>query len=219
MATANLEFLGTRTRPTDDGLEIDFETNHGNFRGEYYEAVDGAPAIVWLTGERQPANCLYRRLANQLLPEAASLILELRTAQSVADGVVDTLMGLAWLASRHVRCALVGYSGSACVAIETAAISSTVSGVAALSPLARECDTIRDLGGRPVLLVHGEADPVSSYLASVSLYHAADEPRQLRTYPGAMHGLEECRSALDRDLLRWLRTTLRVERQPAALAG
>ncbi len=57
---------------------------------------------------------------------------------------------------------------------------------------------------RPLLPIHGLNDDVLSPLCSRQLYAAAGEPRELKLYPGAGHGLDEVRQELLDLLVRWI---------------
>jgi alpha-beta hydrolase superfamily lysophospholipase len=52
--------------------------------------------------------------------------------------------------------------------------------------------------------MHGTADEVLPDACSRDLHRRAREPKRLILYPGCRHGLDECRAAVDRDLLAWL---------------
>ena len=57
-------------------------------------------------------------------------------------------------------------------------------------------------------LAPGEQDEVLPDLCSRDLYRRAEVPKQLLLYPDCGHGLDECRSRLDTDLMRWVRQVL-----------
>ena len=61
-------------------------------------------------------------------------------------------------------------------------------------------DWVDRLSPRPLLLIHGTADEVLPEWYSRDLYDRAQEPKQLRLYPGCRHGLDQYREALDQDL-------------------
>jgi len=88
------------------------------------------------------------------------------------------------------------------------AYASDVVGVAALSSQSYGAEAIADVAPRPVLLIHGEADEVLPPACSRDLHARAGEPKELILYPGCLHGLDQCREALDRDLTRWLKQVL-----------
>src|SRR2546422_1867791 len=49
---------------------------------------------------------------------------------------------------------------------------------------------------RPLLLVHGLADTRLPPSCARQIYQWADEPKELVFYPGAEHGLRECKGEL-----------------------
>lgn len=55
-----------------------------------------------------------------------------------------------------------------------------------------------------MLLIHGTADDVLSPMCSRQIYAAAKEPKELKLYPGAGHGLDDVRQEVLDLLVRWL---------------
>lgn len=80
----------------------------------------------------------------------------------------------------------------------------------------RECvqdsgaSQVAQLSPRPILFVHGEADEILPSRCSVDLYAHARQPKELILYPGCLHGLDQCRDELDRDLAARLRRVLEL---------
>jgi alpha-beta hydrolase superfamily lysophospholipase len=108
-------------------------------------------------------------------------------------------MALKWLTTEgRRRVVLVGHSFGGAVVIQAAAMSRCVVGVAALSSQLHGAATIGQLHGKPVLLIHGEADEVLPDRLSRALYELACEPKKPVLYPGCRHGLDECQESLDR---------------------
>ena len=60
------------------------------------------------------------------------------------------------------------------------------------------------LNGRPLLLVHGEADVVLPLANAETIYGWAPEPKRLVTFTGAGHGLRECADEVRTLLETWL---------------
>lgn len=58
--------------------------------------------------------------------------------------------------------------------------------------------------------MHGEADEILPSRCSIDLYTRARQPKELILYPGCLHGLDQCRDELDRDLAAWLRRVLEL---------
>lgn len=92
--------------------------------------------------------------------------------------------------------------------LNAGAFSESVVAVAALSSQTAGAEDVDQLGPRPTLFIHGERDEVLPPVCSRDLYARAVAPKDLILYPDCRHGLDECREALDRDLLRWLGSAL-----------
>jgi pimeloyl-ACP methyl ester carboxylesterase len=104
---------------------------------------------------------------------------------------------------------LVGHSFGGAVVLNAARIAAEqVIGVAALSSQTAGVENLTGLAPRPVLFVHGEEDEVLPDRCSRDLYAMAEQPKQLILYPECLHGLDQCRDSLDRDLLRWIEATV-----------
>ncbi|HEX8568913.1 MAG TPA: dienelactone hydrolase family protein [Caulobacteraceae bacterium] len=197
-----------------EGVErVRLVTTLGAIEGRL-QGADGDAAVLWVFGSGGglggPAGGLYTRLGGRLAAEGvASLELDYRRPGALQDCVADVLVGAAWLESLgKERLVFVGHSFGGAVVVAAALRSASVAAVAALSPQTYGAEAVADLAPRPILFVHGEADEVLPASCSTALYAAAEEPKQLILYPGCRHGLDDCREALDRDLLAWLRLVL-----------
>ena len=203
----------------DDGEHVILETNRGAIECRFHPASSGEAAVVWVFGAGGglggPAGGLYRRLAEQLVPDGvASLRLDYRRPADLAECVFDTLAGVAYVGRRgRSRMVLVGHSFGGAVVITAGAASHAVIAVAALSSQSYGTEAVGSLAPRPLLLLHGTADEVLPDRASRDIYARAKEPKRLKLYPGCRHGLDQCRDELDRDLLAWIREV--VQQQPA----
>ncbi len=187
-----------------------------SFRGRYHAAPAGTPAVLWVFGSGGglggPAGGIYERLGERLCPAAASLQVDYRKPCVMSSCVSDILEGLAFLKTRgHTRVVLVGHSFGGAVVVNAALASSDVIAVASLSPQNSGVGDIAKVSPRPMLFVHGEADEVLPTECAVTLYHNAGEPRKLILYPDALHGLDQCKDQLDRDLMAWLQSVLAAE--------
>jgi alpha-beta hydrolase superfamily lysophospholipase len=184
-------------------------TPAGETRGRLHWC-SGGTAILWVFGAGGglggPSGGVYHRLAETLRAEGvASLELDYRRPGDLRECVADVLSGIAWLEARgKSQIVLVGHSFGGAVVISTAAIAPQVIAVAALSSQTVGTANVGALAGRPLLLVHGEADEILPSRCSRDIFERAGEPKQLILYPGCRHGLDECRDELDRDLLAWL---------------
>ena len=199
----------------EPGVEdLRLETNAGTIHCRLHPAEHGDAAVLWVFGAGGglggPAGGLYPRLAEQLRPEGVtSLRLDYRHPGVLEESVLDTLMGVAYLGTLgRTRVVLVGHSFGGAVVIAAGAATNEAVGVAALSPQTYGAGAVGRLSPRPVIFIHGDADEVLPDTCSRDLYERAGEPKEALFYPGCGHGLDQCRDALDRDLLRWLRRVL-----------
>src|SRR4029453_14275918 len=96
---------------------------------------------------------------------------------------------------------LVGHSCGGAVVI--------AAGVVALAPQTYGVQMAGQLAPRPLLVVHGKADPRLPYACGGHMYDWAQEPTQLILYDGAEQCLDECAAALEQLLTQGIPTTLR----------
>ena len=71
------------------------------------------------------------------------------------------------------------------------ALSAEVVAVVAMSSQTYGTDLAPQLSPRALLLVHGTADKILPDVCSRDIYARAQEPKELRLYPGCRHGLDE----------------------------
>ncbi|MBI2170852.1 MAG: prolyl oligopeptidase family serine peptidase [Chloroflexi bacterium] len=124
---------------------------------------------------------------------------------------MDTLAGVSFLkAMNYTSVALVGHSFGGAVVITAAPLSLEVKAVVALSSQTGGAQNAGLVSPRPLLLVHGEADTRLPPQSSRAIYIWAKQPKELVLYPGAGHGLRQCKDELDALLLGWLTDKLRT---------
>ncbi len=196
--------------PEDESSDlVKLVTSKGSILGRLHPA-EGDAAVLWVFGAGGglggPAGGLYTRLAERLRPQGVtSLELDYRRPGELQSCILDVMVGLAWLG--HLgqrRIVLVGHSFGGAVVINAGVQSDSVIAVAALSSQTAGTGAVGDLSAKPVLFLHGEADEILPPDCSRDLHARAGEPKELILYPGCRHGLDQCREALDRDLMRWL---------------
>lgn len=192
-------------------------TNAGHMTCRLHPAEQGDAAILWVFGAGGglggPARGVYTRLAEQFQPaQITSLELDYRQPGHLQGCVLDVLVGLAYLESAGKnRIVLVGHSFGGAVVINAGAASDAVIAVAALSSQTTGADMVAALSPKPIIFIHGEKDEVLPAACSRELFDRAGEPKALIIYPDCLHGLDQCRDHLDRDLSRWLSGVLRTD--------
>ena len=199
--------------PPDAGKasgEVRLLTSRGAIAARFHAAESGDGAVLWVFGSGGglggPAGGVYTRLGQQLFSQGvSSLELAYRRPGTLVECVLDVLVGLAWLRRLgRKRFILVGHSFGGAVVLDAAAQAPDVIAVAALSSQTAGVGDIAALSPRPLLFVHGEADEILPVSCSRQLFARADQPKQLRLYPGCRHGLDQCREQLDADLRGWI---------------
>jgi len=211
----SITLMGVEELASGEADDLFLQTDKGPIRARWYEAGDGDAAVIWVFGSGGglggPAGGLYPRLANQLVDrDISSLELAYRKPGDLIECMLDVLVGVAWLAGQErTRVVLVGHSFGGAVVLNAAKIAAEqVIGVAALSSQSAGVEDLDGLSPRPALFVHGEEDEVLPPRCSRQLYAMAEEPKQLILYPECLHGLDQCRESLDRDLKRWIEATV-----------
>jgi hypothetical protein len=211
----SLALLDVAREPAPDGSEtVLLTTDRGGVACRLHAADHGDAAVVWVFGAGGglggPAGGVYARLGRQLVADGvASLEVAYRRPGDLAECVLDTLLGAAYVGTLgHTRVVLVGHSFGGAVVITAGAMSEAVVAVAALSSQLAGTRAVGALSPRPLLVAHGTDDEILPDACSRDIHARAGEPRRLILYPGCRHGLDECRDALDRDLLGWIRGVL-----------
>jgi dienelactone hydrolase len=173
-------------------------------------AAGARRGVVWLSGAGGgldgPAAQLYPALCERLCERrVAALRLDYRHPNELADSILDALIGVGYLArSGCDRIAVVGHSFGGAVAISTAALSSDVTAVVALSTQTYGADLAPQVAPRPLLLMHGTEDEILPPVCSEIVFAAAREPKELRLLDGASHGLDAAREEVMDVLTEWL---------------
>ena len=197
--------------PVDQpGRGMLLRTNLGDIRTMVHEGADTAKAIVWVWGARGgfdgPADGIYGVLAQELTPRITSLRIDYRHPGVLHESVLDTLAGVSFLkAAGYSEVVLVGHSFGGAVVICAAPFGPIVKAVVALSSQtygAKNAATVSS--PRPLLLVHGGGDSRLPPSCSETIYEWAQEPKELVIFPGAGHGLRQCRDDLHDLLAEWI---------------
>jgi len=192
------------------------QTNRGDIETRYHAAAANAPAdarklgVVWVGGAGGgldgPARGLYPAACEQLQARGiAGLRLHYRKPNALEDCILDTLAGVAFLVQEGAtEVAVVGHSFGGAVVISAAAVSPHVKAVVPMSSQTYGTELARSVAPRPMLLIHGTADTVLSPICSRQIYAAAREPKEIKLYPEAGHGLDEVRQEVLDQLVSWI---------------
>ena len=211
-----LEFRGATRGAEERGVvALKLQTDRGDIDARYHPAGAGTAAakelgVVWVGGAGGgldgPARGLYPAASEQLQQRGiASLRLHYRRPNELRDCVLDTLAGVAFLAREGVtRVAVVGHSFGGAVVISAGASSPHIKAVVPMSSQTYGTELTPAVAPRPMLLIHGTNDDVLPDRCSRQIYAAAGEPKELKLYPGAGHGLDEVRQEVLDLLVRWI---------------
>jgi pimeloyl-ACP methyl ester carboxylesterase len=135
----------------------------------------------------------------------SSLRLSYRKPNEFLHCMLDVLAGVYFLQDKgYERVALVGHSFGGAVVIAAAPLSDAVVTVVGLASQTYGAQFANKVSPRPLLLVHGEDDTRLGPHCSKFINDIAEEPKKLVLYPGAGHGLRECRDELHPLLKNWL---------------
>jgi len=219
-----LTLLHLETGPEEEGARrLTLRSDRGPVECRLHEADANSPqaasgggaapraGVLWVFGAGGgfggPAGGVYHRLSRRLVQDGlTSLELDYRRAGDLVSCVADVLLGIDYLALLGCdRVALVGHSFGGAVVITAGALSRRVAAVAALSSQTYGAELAPRLSPRPLLLIHGADDDVLPPACSREIYRRAGEPKELILYPRCRHGLDGCKTDLDRDLSAWLR--------------
>ncbi len=207
-------YQGFRAPEGHSGQGTLINTSRGNIFSLFHPTQTMDAAVVWVWGARGgvtgPADGMFVRLAEKLAAEGiASLRLDYRLPNDLYECVLDTLAGVTLLLGvGFKRVALVGHSFGGAVVIAAAPYNDKVVAVAGLSSQSAGAQRVADVAPRPLLLVHGADDAIIPVRASQFIYDLAQQPKELRYFEGAGHGLTECREELDELLFGWLKDKL-----------
>jgi pimeloyl-ACP methyl ester carboxylesterase len=209
-----LELTGIEETEVEGSTHLDLLTSDGVIHCRYHRAQPSPHAVIWVFGAgggwNGPAGGLYPRLARKLAPQRiASLEVAYRYPARLQPCVFDVLLAMRWLVTQgRTKFVLVGHSFGGAVVLATAVLAPEAHSIAALSSqLAGAREAVGRLSGRRLLFLHGEQDEILPAYCSRQLYALASAPKELITYPNCLHGLDECRDHVDRDLLRWLQSS------------
>jgi fermentation-respiration switch protein FrsA (DUF1100 family) len=198
-----------RLRFTLDGQGFEGRLQHADAKGD--------AAVLWVFGSGGglggPSGGIYARLGAALAARGvASLELDYRRPGALESCIEDVLVGVEHLERLgRRRIVLVGHSLGGAVVIEAAVRAPSVVAVCAMSSVDVAPGVVERLEPRSLLLIHGEQDEVVGHAVSLALFNRAGAGKQLLLYPGCGHGLDQCGTALDRDLAAWIGAELDLQ--------
>jgi len=195
----------------DTGQGVVLHTNLGPIKAMLHQsAKGGVRAVLWVWGARGgyagPAEGVFAQLAEAFSAQGlTSLRLHYRNPGVYVESVLDVRAGLELLKDRGCsRVVLVGHSFGGAVVIAAGTLTDQVVAVVSLSPQTYGSQGAVSVAPRPLMLVHGLADTRLPPRCATQIYQWADEPKELVFYPGAEHGLRECKGELYDLLRRWI---------------
>ena len=193
------------------GQGMMLHTTRGDIETILHSDTDEPPtrAILWVWGARGgfdgPAGGIFGNLAEELKGRLTSLRVNYRNPAVLAESVMDTLAAISFLkATGHVEVVLVGHSFGGAVVITASTLSPLVKAVVALSSQTAGASGAGRVSPRPLLLVHGGDDSRLGAQCSEQIFEWAKEPKEIVIYPGAGHGLNECKDELHDLLGKWI---------------
>ncbi|HEY8638134.1 MAG TPA: alpha/beta hydrolase [Solirubrobacteraceae bacterium] len=157
-----------------------------------------------------PAGSVYHDLADRLAAAGiASLRLHGRAPSDLEACVQDVLVAMAWWSERGLRRAVaVGHSLGGATALTAAALIPELVGVVALASQTAGTELVDRLGETPVLVIHGDADPVIPLACSVSIHQRVPGRKELVVLPGCGHVMSEAADEIVERLATWIPATL-----------
>jgi hypothetical protein len=208
-----LQCTGVVQEPLDERTStVIFRTNHRDLVGRFHpvpkESAIGA--AIWVGGSGGgldgPARGLYPAACKELQSrKVAGLRLDYRYPNHLEECVLDVLLGIEFLNQQGVfHVVLVGHSFGGAVVITAGAASPMVHAVVPMSTQSYGVESAAELSPRSLLLIHGTDDEILSYQCSRYVYRIAHEPKELRLFEGARHGLDEAREEILGLLVTWI---------------
>lgn len=190
---------------------VRIETSRGRVDCHYYRAEGADKGIIMVGGIGgdfdTPANNLYPRLCEYLkLIDISSLRVQFRHPTDLVESVIDVLVGLEFLKEEKVRIfGLIGHSFGGAVVVQAAFNDKNVKTVVTLSTQNFGINPISSLPeGTSLLLIHGKADETIPPSSSVYAYNLAHEPKKIKLYEDAGHGLAEVSEEVYMEVKDWI---------------
>lgn len=197
--------------PGEPGRGLILQTNRGQIETViHHDPLEPTHrGIVWVSGASGgfdgPAGGIYRLLGEKLSPGITSLRVDYREPNNLIECVMDILAAVSFLTGTgHTDTLLVGHSFGGAVVIKAAPFSEAVKGVISLSSQTYGASEVAEVSPRPLLLIHGEEDTVLSPESSRRILDWAQEPKELKLFPGTGHALAESGEEIRRFIENWI---------------
>jgi len=184
-------------------------TTRGKIRLILHGVEKAERAVICLggaTGRLDGPAMLYARLWLEARTLGLSVMrLGYRVPNDMTECVLDTMAGLSFLKGiGHQRVALIGHSFGGGVAIATATLNPMAVAIIAISSQLDGAHNVAQLAPRPLLLIHGTADVILPDASSRMIFERAGEPKTLKLFPGADHGLTQVGDEVHQLVRQWL---------------
>ena len=210
----SIELLGYEylEQATDNSAQrVTLNTTRGPIEGIYHEPMHSESfAVVWASGARGgfdgPSNAIYADLAEYFAESnIASFRVNYRHPANLDESTLDILVAVWHMANLGFsKVALVGHSFGGGVVLSVSRYTTHVRAVAVLASQTDGAEEAVLLNGRPILVVHGEADAVLPVANAQTIYDWSSNPKELVTFPQGGHGLRECPEELRTLLKDWI---------------
>jgi pimeloyl-ACP methyl ester carboxylesterase len=173
-------------------------------------------AVGGSTGGLHGPAWIYPELCARLQSAGiAGLRLDYARPNRLEDCTQDVLAGIHFLEEQgSQRVVLLGWSFGGAVVIRAGVQSTRVVAVATVGAQTAGTGAVGRLAPRPLLVLHGTADPILPDRCARDLYARAAEPKELGLYPGDGHGLEHHQTAVLDRLVAWTQGVLRATTTP-----
>lgn len=203
-----LRTIRNEVSPSETSVVL--RTNGGEVKCRFHRSPRARCGIIFVGGAGGgldgPARGLYPALSATFQKKGiSSLRVDYRFPNLLDECVLDTLLGVEFLKKEGcTRIALVGHSFGGAVVISAGAISDVVKAVIPISTQTYGTDMVALIAPRPILFIHGTNDEILPDRCSRCVFSEAHEPKEIKLYPGARHGLDEAREEIIKLLSKWI---------------
>ena len=208
-----LAIRGVRAGAGEDGYDsIVLDTTRGDVELRHYAVAGASSAALFMGGagggwDTPGRGRLYPELCEDMIAAGVAAVrVRYRRPNDLPECALDVLAALAYLEDQGAeRAALVGHSFGGAVVAQVAAHSDVVRALVPMSTQSYGVDAIAHVPpGCATLLVHGTADEVLPPACSRYAYELAPEPKALRLFEHARHGLDEAADEIREVVREWI---------------